>query len=98
MPSYTSRLSGYSRVLSCAEARAVELLSTVCVVGCFGDLSTANGTALQSTAACVPRESKRSRPDTTTPGDPGDATPNGATAPVPAWKNPSRASTLQRQR
>lgn len=50
VPSYTSRLSGYSRVFSCARARAVELLCTVCVVGCFGEFRTANGTAFQSTA------------------------------------------------
>lgn len=49
VPSYTSRLSGYSRVFSCARARAVELLSTVCVVGCFGELHTANGSIFQST-------------------------------------------------
>ncbi len=50
VPSYTSRLSGYSRVFSCARARAVELLCTVCVVGCFGEFVTANGSAFQSTA------------------------------------------------
>ena len=49
VPSYTSRLSGYSRVFSCAKARAVELLCTVCAVGCFGELHTANGTMFQST-------------------------------------------------
>lgn len=53
VPSYTSRLSGYSRVFSCARARAVELLSAVCVVGCFGELRTANGTAFQSTAGAA---------------------------------------------
>lgn len=50
VPSYTSRLSGYSRVFSCARARAVELLCPVCVVGCHGELRTANGTEFQSTA------------------------------------------------
>jgi len=49
VPSYTSRLSGYNRVFSCAKARAVELLATVCAVGCFGGLETANGTSFQST-------------------------------------------------
>jgi predicted amidohydrolase len=59
VPSYTSRLSGYSRVFSCARARAVELLSTVCVVGCFGELKTANGSSFQTTggaAAYIPCE------------------------------------------
>lgn len=53
VPSYTSRLSGYSRVFSCARARAVELLSAVCVVGCFGEFHTANGTRFQSTAGAA---------------------------------------------
>jgi predicted amidohydrolase len=53
VPSYTSRLSGYSRVFSCARARAVELLSAVCVVGCFGKFRTANGTGFQSTAGAA---------------------------------------------
>lgn len=53
VPSYTSRLSGCSRVFSCAKARAVELLSAVCVVGCFGDFRTANGSEFQSTGAAA---------------------------------------------
>lgn len=53
VPSYTSRLSGYSRVFSCARARAVELLSAVCVVGCFGEFTTANGTGFQSTSGAA---------------------------------------------
>jgi len=53
VPSYTSQLSGYSRVFSCARARAVELLCAVCVVGCFGELRTANGTEFQSTAGAA---------------------------------------------
>ena len=32
----TARLSGYSRVFSCAKARAVELLTCVAVTGCIG--------------------------------------------------------------
>lgn len=53
VPSYTSRLSGYSRVFSCARARAVELLAAVCPVGCFGELTGANGTVFQSTSAAA---------------------------------------------
>jgi len=36
VPSQTSQLSGYSRVFSCAKARAVELLAAVCAVGGVG--------------------------------------------------------------
>lgn len=53
VPSYTSRMSGYSRVFSCARARAVELLSAVCVVGCFGELRAANGGEFQSTSGAA---------------------------------------------
>lgn len=53
VPSYTSRLSGYSRVFSCARARAVELLCAVCPVGCFGELTGANGTVFQSTSGAA---------------------------------------------
>lgn len=35
-PSMTERLSGYSRVFGCAKARAVELMTTVAVVGAIG--------------------------------------------------------------
>jgi predicted amidohydrolase len=35
-PSMTEKMSGYSRVFSCAKARAVELMTTVAVVGCIG--------------------------------------------------------------
>lgn len=36
VPSMTEKLSGYSRVFGCAKARAVELLTVVCAVGCIG--------------------------------------------------------------
>ncbi len=36
IPSYTSYLSGYSRVFGCAKARAVELFTCVAAVGCIG--------------------------------------------------------------
>ena len=32
----TEKLSGFHRVFGCARARAVELMTTVCVVGCIG--------------------------------------------------------------
>lgn len=53
VPSYTSRLSGYSRVFSCAKARAVELLASVCVVGCFGELRTPGGSTFESTSGAA---------------------------------------------
>lgn len=53
VPSYTSRLSGFSRVFSCARARAVELLAAVCAVGFFGDFHTANGSQFQSTGGAA---------------------------------------------
>jgi len=36
VPSMTQRLSGYHRVFACARARAVELQTAVCAVGCIG--------------------------------------------------------------
>jgi predicted amidohydrolase len=36
VPSMTTHASGHARVMSCAKARAVELMVTVCAVGCIG--------------------------------------------------------------
>ena len=36
VPSMTSKLSGFHRVFGCARARAIELMTTVCVVGAIG--------------------------------------------------------------
>jgi predicted amidohydrolase len=36
VPSMTEKLSGFQRVSGCARARAIELMTTVCVVGCVG--------------------------------------------------------------
>jgi len=36
VPSMTERRSGFARVFGCARARAVELMTTVCAVGCLG--------------------------------------------------------------
>lgn len=40
VPSMTEKRAGYARVFSCAKARAVELQSAVCAVGCVGAAST----------------------------------------------------------
>lgn len=39
VPSYTASLGGYSRVNSCAKARAVELMCAVAVTGCIGEIT-----------------------------------------------------------
>ena len=36
VPSMTERAAGYARVAGCAKARAIELMTTVCVAGCLG--------------------------------------------------------------
>lgn len=78
VPSYTSRLSGYSRVYACARARAIELLTTVCVVGCFGELHTANASTFVSTSGaavyvpCEPELGMRGVVDELPPRDSGD--------------------------
>lgn len=78
VPSYTSRLSGYSRVFSCAKARAIEMLTTVCVVGCFGELRGANGSTFTSTSGaavyvpCEPELGMRGVTDELPPRDSGD--------------------------
>ena len=36
VPSMTEKLAGFQRVFGCARARAIELMTTVCVVGCMG--------------------------------------------------------------
>lgn len=38
VPSMTERRAGYHRVFDCAKARAVELQTAVCVVGCIGSI------------------------------------------------------------
>ncbi|MEQ8602017.1 MAG: nitrilase-related carbon-nitrogen hydrolase [Marivibrio sp.] len=39
VPSMTEKQSGYSRVFDCAKARAVELQTAVCAVGCIGSVA-----------------------------------------------------------
>ena len=50
-PSMTEKVSGYSRVFSCAKARAVELFTTVAVVGCIGATPLGEGRKNVSGAA-----------------------------------------------
>ena len=38
VPSMTKRLSGHARVFDCAKARAVEMQTIVCAVGCIGTI------------------------------------------------------------
>ncbi len=58
VPSMTEKLSGYSRVFSCAKARAVELQAAVCAVGCIGAALTGKKRAgnTSGAAAYVPCE------------------------------------------
>jgi len=51
VPSQTSKLSGYSRVFSCAKARAVELQAAVCAVGGIGRAGGSSALANTSGAA-----------------------------------------------
>src|SRR3546814_7527676 len=50
VPSMTAKLSGYSRVFSCAKARAIELLCAVAATGVIGRApgSTQNPTNVRS--------------------------------------------------
>ncbi|MGE0846484.1 MAG: nitrilase-related carbon-nitrogen hydrolase [Flavobacteriaceae bacterium] len=58
VPSMTSQLSGYSRVYSCARARAVEMMTTVAVCGCVGPAvgTTYNDTNVSGAAVYIPCE------------------------------------------
>ncbi len=49
----TEKLSGYSRVFSCAKARAVELMSTVCAVGCLGKAAASKPRLSNTSGAAV---------------------------------------------
>jgi predicted amidohydrolase len=51
VPSMTEKLSGYSRVFSCAKARAVELQAAVCAVGTIGATQTGKGRAGNTSGA-----------------------------------------------
>ncbi len=53
VPSMTEKLSGYSRVFSCAKARAVELMSTVCAVGCIGKAAASKPRLSNTSGAAV---------------------------------------------
>ena len=58
VPSMTEKLSGFSRVFSCAKARAVELQAAVCAVGVIGATQTGKPRAgnTSGAAAYVPCE------------------------------------------
>ncbi|MHA1600921.1 MAG: nitrilase-related carbon-nitrogen hydrolase [Alphaproteobacteria bacterium] len=53
VPSMTEKLSGYSRVFSCAKARAVELMSAVCAVGCIGKAAASKPRLSNTSGAAV---------------------------------------------
>jgi predicted amidohydrolase len=57
VPSMTERAAGYARVAGCAKARAVELMTTVCVVGCLGTAGHPNARPnVGGAAAYIPCE------------------------------------------
>jgi len=53
VPSMTEKLSGYSRVFACAKARAVELQTTVCAVGCIGKAAASKPRLSNTSGAAV---------------------------------------------
>lgn len=53
VPSMTEKLSGYTRVFACAKARAVELMSAVCAVGCIGKAAASKPRLSNTSGAAV---------------------------------------------
>jgi predicted amidohydrolase len=53
VPSMTEKLSGYSRVFSCAKARAVEMQAAVCPFGVIGAVATGKPRAGNTSGAAV---------------------------------------------
>jgi predicted amidohydrolase len=53
VPSMTEKLSGYSRVFSCSKARAVELMSAICAVGCIGKAAASKPRLSNTSGAAV---------------------------------------------
>ena len=53
VPSMTEKLSGYSRVFSCAKARAVELMTAVAPVGCIGKAAASKPRLSNTSGAAV---------------------------------------------
>jgi len=53
VPSMTEKLSGYSRVFSCAKARAVELMTAVAAVGCIGKAAASKPRLSNTSGAAV---------------------------------------------
>jgi predicted amidohydrolase len=53
VPSMTEKLSGYSRVFTCAKARAVELMTAVAAVGCIGKAAASKPRLSNTSGAAV---------------------------------------------
>jgi predicted amidohydrolase len=56
VPSMTSAASGHARVFGCARARAVELFTTVCAVGCIGSIPRGERPNVSGAAVWLPCE------------------------------------------
>ena len=56
VPSMTEKRSGYHRVFDCAKARAVELQTAVCVVGCIGSIPSGTRPNYSGAAVYLPCE------------------------------------------
>lgn len=56
VPSMTEKRSGYHRVFDCAKARAVELQTAVCVVGCIGSIPSDTRPNYSGAAVYLPCE------------------------------------------
>lgn len=56
VPSMTEKRSGYHRVFDCAKARAVELQTAVCAVGCIGSIPSGNRPNFSGAAVYLPCE------------------------------------------
>ena len=56
VPSMTEKRSGYHRVFDCAKARAVELQTAVCVVGCIGSIPPGGRPNFSGAAVYLPCE------------------------------------------
>lgn len=56
VPSMTEKASGYYRVFDCAKARAVELQTAVCVVGCIGSIPGSDRPNFSGAAVYLPCE------------------------------------------
>ena len=102
VPSMTEKRSGFHRVFGCARARAVELMTTVCAVGCLG---TAAGTPTRAptsavAAAFLPCEEGLGATGVAAelaPADSCDGSGTAADRPRPADRADSRAAYGRRR-